>query len=69
VQRNEAHRPRPMGFLMSPHPTNWHALSVIDASRRLHIAFTLREGGHTKIRVILARDMHRRESAVYEKAQ
>ena len=41
-----------------------HALGKRDAGRRLHVTFTLRVGG-TLIRIISARDMHRRERAVY----
>lgn len=44
-----------------------HALGKTDASRALHISFTLRQGG-TRIRVISARDMHRKERAIYEQA-
>ena len=43
----------------------YHALGVTDAKRRLHVTFTLRDAG-TKIRVISARDMHRKERARYE---
>lgn len=43
----------------------FHALGKTDADRRLHITFTLR-AGNTKIRVISARDMHRKERAIYE---
>lgn len=46
----------------------WHALGLTDSARRLHITFTLRFNG-TKIRVISARDMHRKERYVYEKVQ
>lgn len=42
-----------------------HALGKTDAGRHLHVTFTLRRGG-TLIRVISARDMHRKERAVYE---
>lgn len=42
-----------------------HALGVTDDTRLLHITFTLRGGG-TLIRVISARDMHRKERTVYE---
>jgi hypothetical protein len=35
--------------------------------RRLHVTFTLRDGGKL-IRVISARDMHRKERAHYEQA-
>ena len=45
----------------------FHALGQTLASRRLHITFTLRGGG-SLIRVISARDMHRKERAVYEQA-
>lgn len=46
----------------------FHALGKTDAGRRLHITFTLR-GADEKIRVISARDMHRKERNVYEKAE
>jgi AAA+ ATPase superfamily predicted ATPase len=42
----------------------WEALLE---GRRLHITFTLRQGGEL-IRVISARDMHRKERASYEQA-
>ena len=38
----------------------FHALGVTDAGRRLHVPFTLREED-TRIRVVSARDMHRKE--------
>lgn len=41
------------------------ALGRTDAGRRLHITFTLRHAG-TRIRVISARDMSRRERNAYE---
>lgn len=41
-----------------------HALGKTDQERLLHIAFTLRDAG-TKIRVISARDMHRKERVIY----
>jgi hypothetical protein len=44
----------------------FHAIGVTDAGRRLHITFTLRDG-NTKVRVISARDMHRKERAIYDK--
>ena len=44
-----------------------HALGVTDAVRALHITFTLRESGQLK-RVISARDMHRKERAIYDQA-
>ena len=46
----------------------FHALGKTDDGRLLHITFTLRQSG-TLIRVISARDMHRKERAVYEQAQ
>jgi uncharacterized DUF497 family protein len=45
----------------------FHALGQTDDDRLLHITFTLRDAGE-KIRVISARDMHRKEKASYEKA-
>jgi uncharacterized DUF497 family protein len=45
--------------------TRFHALGKTDADRRLHITFTLRAEG-TKIRVISARDMSRKERSVYD---
>ena len=45
----------------------FHALGKTDRVRLLHITFTLRGAGE-KIRVISARDMHRKERATYEKA-
>ena len=44
-----------------------HALGKTDGGRTLHITFTLRKAG-TLIRVISARDMHRKERAIYEQA-
>jgi uncharacterized DUF497 family protein len=46
----------------------FHALGRSDESRLLHITFTLR-GDETLIRVISARDMHRKEKEFYEQAQ
>ncbi len=45
----------------------FHALGKTDKVRFIHITFTLRGTGE-KIRVISARDMHRKERAIYEKA-
>jgi len=45
----------------------FHALGKTDKVRLIHITFTLRGAGE-KIRVISARDMHRKERAIYEKA-
>ena len=44
-----------------------HALGATDDGRTLHITFTLRQAGQF-IRVISARDMHRKERAIYEQA-
>jgi uncharacterized DUF497 family protein len=41
-----------------------HALGKTDAGRQLHVTFTLRQAG-TRIRVISARDMNRKEGARY----
>ena len=42
-----------------------HALGKTDEGRTLHITFALRQVG-LLIRVISARDMHRKERAIYE---
>jgi uncharacterized DUF497 family protein len=42
-----------------------HALGKTDEERLLHITFTLRHSGE-KIRVISARDMHKKERKIYE---
>ena len=42
----------------------WHALGRTDRLRLLHVTFTCRNHG-TFIRVISARDMHRKERTVY----
>jgi uncharacterized DUF497 family protein len=44
-----------------------HALGKTDVGRLLHITFTLRQSG-CLIRVISARDMHRKERSVYDQA-
>jgi len=46
--------------------TRFHALGVTIAGRRLHITFTLRIN-RTRIRVISARDMHRKERQIYDR--
>jgi uncharacterized protein len=51
----------------SDRESRFHALGKSDQGRLLHIAFTLREA-ETKIRVISARDMHRKERLIYEQA-
>ncbi len=45
----------------------FHALGKTNEGRELHITFTLRTEGK-KIRVISARDMHRKEKVIYEQA-
>ncbi len=45
----------------------FHALGKTDDRRLLHITFTLRHAGE-QVRVISARNMHRKERAIYEKA-
>lgn len=45
----------------------YHALGKTDEGRTLHITFTLRKAGE-KIRVISARDMHKKERTIYEQA-
>ena len=44
-----------------------HALGKTAAARALHISFTLRLSGQL-IRVISARDMHRKERGIYDQA-
>lgn len=46
----------------------YHALGRTDDNRLLHITLTLR-GNNQLIRVISARDMHRKERAFYEQAK
>lgn len=45
----------------------FHALGKTHENRYMHISFTLRDQGK-KIRVISARDMHKKERAIYEQA-
>lgn len=52
----------------SQNEARFHALGETDGVRLLHITFTLRHNG-TLIRVISARDMHRKERAVYEQVK
>lgn len=44
-----------------------HALGKTDEGRTLHVTFTLRQSG-VLIRVISARDMHRKERLIYDQA-
>jgi uncharacterized DUF497 family protein len=46
----------------------FHALGITDNRRLLHVTFTLR-AQDTLIRVISARDMHRKERKAYEQAE
>ncbi|HUD87742.1 MAG TPA: BrnT family toxin, partial [Xanthobacteraceae bacterium] len=43
----------------------YHALGRTNDGRPLHVTFTLRDK-HTKIRVISARNMNRKEREIYE---
>ena len=52
----------------SQNEVRFHALGKTDGTRLLHITFTLRSAD-TLIRVISARDMHRKERIVYEQSQ
>lgn len=49
----------------SQHEARFHALGKTSEGRLLHITFTLRQNA-TMIRVISARDMHKKERAIYE---
>lgn len=51
----------------SQQEARFHALGQTDEGRPLHITFTLRRSSEL-IRVISARDMHRKERSVYEQA-
>jgi uncharacterized protein len=46
----------------------FHALGKTDINRHLHITFTLRQSGQL-IRIISARDMHRKERTIYEQSR
>jgi hypothetical protein len=58
-------------LLVAPDPRHsaaeprFHALGETSGGRRLHVTFTLR-AENTRIRVISARAMHRKERVVYE---
>ncbi len=45
----------------------WHALGHTGEGRLLHVTFTLRADG-TRVRIISARPMHRKERTAYEEA-
>ena len=54
----------------SQRESRFHALGKTDDKRQLHITFTLRNHVSGKlIRVISARDMHRKERSEYEQAK
>lgn len=52
----------------SSHESRYHALGNTDDNRLLHITFTLRLDA-TLIRVISARNMHRKEKSSYGQSQ
>ncbi|MHB1657116.1 MAG: BrnT family toxin [Burkholderiales bacterium] len=47
--------------------SRFHALGKTGEGRTLHSTFTLRHAGE-KIRVVSARDMHKKERTIYEQA-
>jgi len=51
----------------SQQESRMHALGLTDDGRTLHITFSLRSQGRS-IRVSSARDMHRKERAIYDQA-
>ena len=51
----------------SQEENRYHALGKTSANRLLHTTFTLR-AEYTLIRIISARDMHRKERKIYEQA-
>jgi hypothetical protein len=51
----------------APQEPRFHALGHTGEGRRLHVTFALRASG-SLIRVISARDMHRKERVVYDQA-
>jgi len=59
----------PLLLLLDPRHSEaelgFHALGKTNEGRRLHITFMLRDAGRF-IRVISARDMHRKERVIYE---
>jgi uncharacterized DUF497 family protein len=54
-------------FKHSQQEPRFHALGRTYQARLLHITFTLRQQ-NTHIRVISARDMHKKERSIYEQA-
>jgi hypothetical protein len=57
-----------IGSKHSQQELRYHALGRTDDDRLLHATFTLRGDG-TLVRVISARDMHRKERSFYEQAR
>jgi len=54
----------------SQYEPRFHALGKTNNKRQLHITFTLRFHAEGKlIRIISARDMHRKERSIYEQAK
>ncbi len=51
----------------SQNEARYHALGKSNGARLLHVTFTLRSN-NTLIRVISARDMHRKERIIYEQS-
>ena len=47
--------------------SRWHALGRTNEDRLLQVAFTLRVSG-TRVRIISARPMHRKERKIYDQA-
>ncbi len=52
---------------LSQDEVRYHALGKTDLNRYLHVTFTLRSNNRL-IRIISARDMHRKEKVIYETA-
>lgn len=53
-------------FAHSVAEPRWHALGHTSEGRPLHVTFTLRADG-TRVRIVSARPMHRKERMAYEK--
>ncbi len=52
----------------SQEESRFHALGITDDERFLHISFTLRASGEL-IRIISAREMHKKERNIYEQTK
>jgi uncharacterized protein len=56
--------------LHSQQEPRYHALGTTDTKRRLHLTFMVRSGAAGRfIRIISARDMHRKERTKYEQTK